>query len=70
MFALQRESQAYNLQLLALQEQVQDESRRFGALTYRLTYPESVYCAEIVLADCCWLRYKAPLRAQFSTAME
>lgn len=33
MFAMQRESQAFNLQLLALQQEVQDENRRFSTLT-------------------------------------
>jgi hypothetical protein len=33
MFAMQRESQAFNLQLLALQEESQDESRRFTTLS-------------------------------------
>jgi hypothetical protein len=31
--ALQRESQAFNMQLLALQEQVQEESQRFSTLS-------------------------------------
>ena len=33
MFALQRESQQFNMQMLALQETVQQENRRFSTLT-------------------------------------
>lgn len=33
MHAMQRESQAFNLQLLALQEEVQQENRRFSTLS-------------------------------------
>ena len=33
MFALQRESQQFNMQMLALQENVQQENRRFSTLT-------------------------------------